>query len=211
MITVVWTFLFKDKHYSRIEAQNNINVNVFGYKNKQFYPVYVSTGSHEELNLLLISDGEKLHYVLIKSFNSLMHNKTKHKNTKHVCMHCLQAFSSKEILTKHKENCLSINGIQGIQMPKKGSKVEFKDHHKQMPVPFVIYADFDAITEKVSGCQQNEEKSYTDKHQHHTGLYLEGRFNGGFFALPDWGGLYLEVLIHGGAYFRNFTVRYLTT
>ena len=38
------------------------------------------------------------------------------------------------------------------------------------------------------------------------GLYLEGRFNGGFFALPVWGGLYLEGLIHGGAYFRNFTV-----
>ena len=40
------------------------------------------------------------------------------------------------------------------------------------------------------------------------GLYLEGRFNGGFFALGAWGGggLYLEGLIHGGAYFRNFTV-----
>ena len=42
------------------------------------------------------------------------------------------------------------------------------------------------------------------------GLYLEGRFNGGFFVLPFWGayirrGLYLEGLIHGGAYFRNFT------
>ena len=37
------------------------------------------------------------------------------------------------------------------------------------------------------------------------GLYLEGRFNGGFFALLDWG------LIFGGAYtwrrlLRNFTV-----
>ena len=29
------------------------------------------------------------------------------------------------------------------------------------------------------------------------GLYLEGRFNGGFFALPAWGGLYLEGLIFG--------------
>ena len=36
------------------------------------------------------------------------------------------------------------------------------------------------------------------------GLYLEGRFNGGFFT--GLGGLYLEVLLHGGAYFRNFTV-----
>ena len=38
------------------------------------------------------------------------------------------------------------------------------------------------------------------------GLYLEGRFNRGFFALTVWGGLYLEGLIHGAAYFRNFTV-----
>ena len=32
--------------------------------------------------------------------------------------------------------------------------------------------------------------------------------NGGFSALPVWGGggLYLEGLIHGGAYSRNFTV-----
>ena len=37
------------------------------------------------------------------------------------------------------------------------------------------------------------------------GLYLEGRFNGGFFALPV-GSLYLEGLIHGGACFWNFTV-----
>ena len=38
------------------------------------------------------------------------------------------------------------------------------------------------------------------------GLIFGWRFNEGFFALPDWGGLYLEGPIHGGAYFRNFTV-----
>ena len=44
------------------------------------------------------------------------------------------------------------------------------------------------------------------------GLYLEGRFNGGFFALLVWGGgLFSEGLIHGGAYFRNFTVNSLTS
>ena len=38
------------------------------------------------------------------------------------------------------------------------------------------------------------------------GLYLEGRFNGVFFRGRGLAGLYLEGLIHGGAYFRNFTV-----
>ena len=40
------------------------------------------------------------------------------------------------------------------------------------------------------------------------GLYMEGRFNGRFFALQVLGGLYLKGLIHRGAYFRNFTVLY---
>ena len=38
------------------------------------------------------------------------------------------------------------------------------------------------------------------------GLYLEGRFKGGFFCVTSLEGLYLQGLIHGGAYFRNFTV-----
>ena len=38
------------------------------------------------------------------------------------------------------------------------------------------------------------------------GLYLEEQFNGGFFALRVWGPYILEEHIHGGAYFRNFTV-----
>ena len=38
------------------------------------------------------------------------------------------------------------------------------------------------------------------------GLYLEGRFNGGFFCVISLLGLYLEGRIRGGAYFRNFTV-----
>ena len=37
------------------------------------------------------------------------------------------------------------------------------------------------------------------------GLNLEGRFNGEFFCVTGLG-LYLEGLIHGGAYFLNFTV-----
>ena len=40
------------------------------------------------------------------------------------------------------------------------------------------------------------------------GLYLEGRFDRGFFCVTGLGGLYLEELKHGGAYFWNFTVYY---
>ena len=37
-----------------------------------------------------------------------------------------------------------------------------------MPVPFVVYANFEAITGKVPGCQPSAEKSFTDKYQENT-------------------------------------------
>ena len=41
------------------------------------------------------------------------------------------------------------------------------------------------------------------------GLYLEGQFNGGFFCVTSLGGLHLDGLTHGGAYFQNFMVFHL--
>ena len=90
-------------------------------------------------------------------------------------MFCLQCFSSESILIKHANNCLTINGAQAINMPKQGENIlKFNNFHKQLPVPFVIYADFEAITKKVQGCKQSEEmkkdkdkRSYTKAYQTH--------------------------------------------
>ena len=158
------------KQYNKIEKNNEININVFGYEEKQRYPIYVSKEKYEDcMNLLLITENENKHYVLIKDFNKFMYNQTKHKERKHFCMHCLQCFSSERVLTDHKENCIQVNGTQAIKMPDKNNNIlKFNNFHKQLPVPFVIYADFEAITEKIHGCQPNDDKSYTEAYQRHT-------------------------------------------
>ena len=126
------------------------------------------------MELLLITEGENKHYVLIKDFNKFMFNQTKHEHRKHFCMYCLQCFSREDVLTEHKNNCISINGKQAINMPEKGDKVYFKNHHKQLAVPFVIYADFEAITEKIHGCKPNNNKSYTEEYQRHVDCGYDG-------------------------------------
>ena len=67
-------------------------------------------------------------------------------------MNCLQCYSSKNVLTEHKEVCLSIDGAQSVRL-KKGA-TEFKNYFKQIiPAPFKIYADFECnlkSVEKVS-------------------------------------------------------------
>ena len=143
----------KGDDIKKIGKQNSINTNIFGYDNGRFYPIRISEEKYNHhMELLYIKKGEKSHYVYIKDFNRLMHNFTKHKDTKHFCMYCLHCFSSKNILERRQKDCLLINGTQAIEMPAEGSKIYFKNHHKMLPVPFVIYADFEAITEKIDTC-----------------------------------------------------------
>ena len=75
-------FLFQ-KDYFKIELQNKICINVFCYENKIVDPVYLSGQNFDDsIDLLLISDKFKSHYVYIKDFNRLMFNKTKCKGKK---------------------------------------------------------------------------------------------------------------------------------
>ena len=169
-------FPLSQKHYNKVEKQNSIRINVFGYEDGQPFPIHISKETLEDqMNLLLITKDEKKHYVLIKDFNAFMYNQSKHKGRKHFCMYCLQCFSSERILANHVNNCLTINGAQAINMPKQGENIlKFNNFHKQLPVLFVIYADFEAITKKVQGCEQSEEmkkdkdrRSYMEAYQTH--------------------------------------------
>ena len=58
--------------------KNNIFINVFCYENKLIFPIYTSDQKFENsMDLLLIFDGDKLHYVYIKGFYRFMFHKTK--------------------------------------------------------------------------------------------------------------------------------------
>ena len=71
------------KHYRKIEKQNSINISVFGYEDRQPYPIYVSKEKYEDhMELLHVTKDENKHYVLIKDFNKFMYNQTKHKERK---------------------------------------------------------------------------------------------------------------------------------
>ena len=69
----------------------------------------------------------------IKDFDRFMFHKTKN-NKKWFCKSCLQGFSSKNVLTEHKEDCLSINSKTSVKVEE--GTIEFKHYFKQIPVPF---------------------------------------------------------------------------
>ena len=107
---------------------------MFGYENKLVFPIYISDQKFQEsMNFLLLI----------------------HKS-------CLQCFSSKNVLVKHKEICLSINDKQSVKLEKR--IIKFENYLKQILVRFKIYADCECNLRGVEcyeGC-------YTKKYQYQT-------------------------------------------
>ena len=149
---------------SRFEKLNNVSVNVYGYEKNVVYPLRVSKAEYTiHVNLLLISEGEKKHYCLIKNMSRLLSTQiSKKKAIKFYCSRCLNSFGRQDLLDKHLELCKN-NEAVGIKMPEEGTFVSFKNHHKKMDMPFVIYADFESLMKAIHSVQQSHKKSYTEK------------------------------------------------
>ena len=144
-----------------------ISINVFGFEG-DVYPLRLSKSKSEQtINLLLISDGEKQHYCLIKSLSRLLSSQmSKHDHANSFCLNCLNHFPNEEKLKIHEEYCLKNQAIR-IEMPEKGSFISFIHHNRSIKVPFVVYADFEAFTEEISTCEPNDKKRFTQKYQRH--------------------------------------------
>ena len=50
-------------------------------------------------------------------------------------------------------------------MPARNTTLSFENHHKQLPVPFVVYADFEGFTKPINTCHPNPNDSYTYNYQ----------------------------------------------
>ena len=74
-------FPVEEKDFENIEVQNNICINVFCYENEMVFPIYVSDQKFEDsIDLLLLINEDKSHYVYVKDFKTFMFHKTKQKN-----------------------------------------------------------------------------------------------------------------------------------
>ena len=53
-------------------------------------------------------------------------------------------------------------------MPEEGkNKLIFQKYYRQLPAPYIIYADFEALTTKVEGPELDSTKTNTQRTQHH--------------------------------------------
>ena len=136
------------KDIDKFEKQSpEIKVNVFGYEKSVHKLRLNRTDPQNAIDVLFITNEENRHYCWIKNFSRLASSQvSKHKAVSYFCKRCLNKFTTPEELEEHIEICKE-NSACKIEVPKPGETVTFKNFDKSMRVPFVIYVDFEAITE----------------------------------------------------------------
>ena len=153
---------------SRFEKQNPYSINVYGWRGKSVYSLRISKHDNEQcINLLLLEEKGKQHYCWIKSMSRLSASQyNSHKGKRFVCKYCCNSFQSEKTLKEHVEYCSKQKAVK-VVMPRRGEKLFFKNFHRKMRVPFVVYADFECFTRPISTCAPSNEHSYTQQYQKH--------------------------------------------
>ena len=113
--------------------------------------------------------GRSIHYTCIKDLNRLLYDQSKHRERKHFCERCLYGYSREDLLESHRPECCGISqtAVRVEILEESENKLAFQNHHKQLPSPFTIYADFETLTIKIESSELNPMKSNTRKTQQH--------------------------------------------
>ena len=165
------TFPMKIKDINKFEKRNPElpGINVFSVDNGIFYPLRMAERDCKNtIDLFLFEEDGNSHYSLIKNFNRLIRSqKTKSKDGKiFICKRCFCHFTKDELLDKHIKYC-SNNKTAIAKMPNPNKMLYFKNYHKQLPIPFVVYADFECFTKPMNTCSPNPKESYNYNYQKH--------------------------------------------
>lgn len=91
-------------------------MNVFYVDNESIllYRRTKNKDTEHQINLLLLDEGDKSHYVFIKNYDRLIGKQTnKKKIQKHHCFHCGRGFMNEELLKQHEEKGCMATKEQG--------------------------------------------------------------------------------------------------
>ena len=115
----------------------------------------------------MITDCTKWHCLAVKSLSALLRGITSNHNKDFYCLNCFHSYSLKEKLKKHESVCNDLENCY-VEMPNDNKILKSNHGEKSLQAAFIIYVDLECLLEKMDSCQNNFEKSYTEKKTKHT-------------------------------------------
>ena len=165
------TFPMKLKDITKFEKLNPElpGINVFSNESKTFYPLRMAKRDcNNTIDLFLYEEDGVSHYTLIKNISRLLRSQITSRTDEpiQICKRCFSHFTKEELLEKHIKYC-SNNETVCVKMPEPNTRLYFKNFNKQLPIPFVVYADFECFTKPMNTCSPKPKESYNYNYQKH--------------------------------------------
>ena len=93
------------------------------------------------------------HYAPISSVSRLFYDITNHRETKHLCLRCLQHFTFEDVLKRHQKQCSREDFMSVLHVLPTTDLQEcvlrFSAFRQSTCAPFVIYANFESILKPI--------------------------------------------------------------
>ena len=116
----------------------------------------------------MITDGKKWHSLAVKSLSALVRGITSNHDGDFYCLNYFHSYRTKIKLKKHERVCNNHDYCY-VEIPNEDDKILKYNHgEKLLKVPAAIYVDVECLLEKRYSCQNNPEKSSTEKKVEHT-------------------------------------------
>ena len=117
-----------------------------------------SLARENQVILLIITDGEKWHYLAVKRLSALFRGITSKHDGDFYCLNCFQSYTTENKIKKHKKVCENHDCCY-VEMPVEYDKIlKYNEGEKSMKSPFIIYADLECLFGKMNTCHNNPEK-----------------------------------------------------
>ena len=95
----------------------------------------------------MISDGEKWHYLTVKSLSALLKGITSKHQGDSFCLNYFHSYRTKGALEKHMKVCEDKDYCY-LEMPKNGESLKYHPGVKSMKEPYIIVADIESLLRK---------------------------------------------------------------
>ena len=147
-----------------------LNVLYIPYDTKTICVAYKSKYNNKrkkQVILLMITNGKKQHYLAVTDISALFQKISSNHDGDFYCLNCFSSYTTKNKLKEHEEICNNHDSCR-IEMPKWVEKIlKYNPGEKSLKAPFAIYLDLECLLKKEQSCQNNPEKSYTEKKARH--------------------------------------------
>ena len=149
------------KDWKKFELNNEVALNILyvPHNAKKIEIAYKSKHNltrEKQIILVMISNGENWHYLVVKSLSGLLTEITSNHKEDFYYINCFHSYRTKNKLEAHKKICENRDYCR-VEMPTKDNNtIKYNYGEKPIKLPFVLYADLECLLEEMSTCYNNQ-------------------------------------------------------